>query len=251
MDLMLLVHVAGGTLGLLSGFAALYAAKGGRLHRRGGMVFVYAMLTMCAGGLALAVVRGAAPAINIPAALLTGYLVVTALTTVREPATGKRWLEAGALATALAVGLACLTLGVEVVARAGTRNGMQAFPFFMFGAVALLGSAGDFRVMRTGKLTGARRIARHLWRMSFALFIAAMSFFIGQAKVIPEPFRIWPLLALPVLAVLVTMLYWLWRVRIRGNLRGTTVASGTRVDPPAVPTVPQVPGPIPAALTPP
>ena len=29
-----------------------------------------------------------------------------------------------------------------------------------------------------------------------------------------------PLIALPVVAVLVTMLYWLWRVRIRRSLRG-------------------------------
>jgi hypothetical protein len=29
-----------------------------------------------------------------------------------------------------------------------------------------------------------------------------------------------PLLVLPVLAVLVTMLYWLWRIRVRRNRRG-------------------------------
>jgi hypothetical protein len=47
-----------------------------------------------------------------------------------------------------------------------------------------------------------------------------MSFFLGQAKVIPKPIRIPALLALPVLAVLVTLFYWLWRVRIRRSLRG-------------------------------
>lgn len=47
-----------------------------------------------------------------------------------------------------------------------------------------------------------------------------MSFFIGQAQVFPEPIRIRPLLALPVLAVLVTMFYWLWRVRIKRSYRG-------------------------------
>ena len=59
--------------------------------------------------------------------------------------------------------------------------------------------------------------------MSFALLIAALSFFIGQAKVIPKPIRIMPLLALPLVAVIVTMLYWLWRVRIRQSLRGITL----------------------------
>jgi hypothetical protein len=50
-----------------------------------------------------------------------------------------------------------------------------------------------------------------------------LSFFIRQAKVIPKPIRIPGLLALPVLAVLVTMLYWLWRVRVRRSVRGVLV----------------------------
>ena len=97
----------------------------------------------------------------------------------------------------------------------------------MFGVVGLLGALGDFRVLRSGELRGGSRIARHLWRMTFALFIAALSFFIGQAQVIPEPIRIVPLLAMPVLAVLVTMLYWLWRVRVRRSLRGIIVVAAS------------------------
>jgi len=52
-----------------------------------------------------------------------------------------------------------------------------------------------------------------------------LSFFIGQAHVIPKPIRIFPLLALPMLTVLVTMFYWLWRVRIKRSLRGIVGAS--------------------------
>jgi hypothetical protein len=58
--------------------------------------------------------------------------------------------------------------------------------------------------------------------MSFALLVAALSFFIGQAKVIPKPIRIMPLLAMPLLAVIVTMFYWMWRVRVRHSLRNLT-----------------------------
>jgi hypothetical protein len=121
---------------------------------------------------------------------------------------------------AFVVGAIDLTFGFEAVANGGNRNGVPAFPFFLFGLVGLVGSVGDVRMMRSGPLRGAPRLTRHLWRMSFALFVAAMSFFFGQAKVIPEPIRIIPLLALPVLAVLVTMLYWLWRVRFRRSVRG-------------------------------
>ena len=77
---------------------------------------------------------------------------------------------------------------------------------------------------QSGALRGAPRLARHLWRMCFALFIAALSFFIGQAKVIPKPIRVSGLLAIPVLAVLVTMLYWMWRVRVRRSYRYVATA---------------------------
>ena len=43
---MVLVHVFAGGLALLFGFAALTAAKGATLHRRSGMLFVYAMVAI-------------------------------------------------------------------------------------------------------------------------------------------------------------------------------------------------------------
>jgi hypothetical protein len=52
----------------------------------------------------------------------------------------------------------------------------------------------------------AREIRRRSpWRQCFALLAAAASFFLGRADEFPEPFPI-PLLALPVLAVLLTMI---------------------------------------------
>jgi hypothetical protein len=217
------VHVVAGSLALVFGYVALYSAKGALLHRKSGMLFVYAMLTMAAFGAAIAGVRSVAPALNVPVALLTSYLVITSLTTVRPPPIESRYLSLAAMLASLGIGLTFLTFGFEALANGGTRKGMPAFPFLLFGVVGLLASVGDLRVMRSGALRGARRIARHLWRMSFALFIAALSFFIGQARVIPEPIRIRPLLALPVLSVLATMLYWLWRVRVRRSVRGIVV----------------------------
>lgn len=213
MTTLLLLHIVAGSLGILSGFVALYTLKGATLHRRAGMFFVCVMLTMAVSGAALAAALGAAPALNIPVALLTAYLVVTALTTVRRPARGARWLDLGGMLVALGIGLICLALGFQALAAGGRRDGMPAAPFLLFGAVALLASALDLRMIRAGGLRGAARLARHLWRMSFALAIAALSFFIGQADVFPEVLRIPPLLALPVVAVLLTMLAWLWRLR--------------------------------------
>lgn len=227
MRVTLIIHILAGSLGLLAGYTALYASKGASLHRRAGMVFVIAMLTMSLAGLLVAVIRNVAPAINVPAASLTAYLVITSLTTLRPPARGGRPLHLAGMMVASTVGTIMIAFAYEAFANGGTRNGMPAFPFVMFGVVAVLGMLGDVRVLRSGPLQGTSRIARHLWRMTFALFIAALSFFIGQAKVIPEPIRIFPLLAMPVLAVFVTMLYWLWRVRIRRSLRAMVVAAAS------------------------
>jgi len=224
----LALHIVAGALGLLSGFAALSVAKGGKLHRKVGMVFVISMITMALMGALIAAVHGVAPFGNIPIALLTTYFVITALITVRPPAAQTRRLDLGLLLLALAIGSALFAFGlVAVSSPTGTLRGFPAPPFFIFGAITVLAIVGDVRMMRSGgvqAIRGAPRLARHLWRMCMALLIAAFSFFIGQAKVIPEPLRIIPLLIVPPLTVLGAMLYWLWRVRVRRTLRGIVVA---------------------------
>lgn len=212
-------HILGGGLGLLAGYVALYATKGGSLHRRSGIVFVYAMLTMCFFGTVISIVRGAAPAINIPAAVLTAYLVTTALITVRPPLRYSRQVDRGLMFVAFAVGATSLVFAFALQG--------PAFPFLLFGVTGILAGVLDVRMLRVGRLQGVPRLRRHLWRMSFALFIAALSFFIGQAKVIPEPIRIYPLLAMPVLAVLMTMIYWLIRVRKRRPFRNLPAGAAT------------------------
>jgi uncharacterized membrane protein len=217
----LVLHIIAGSLGLVSGYTALYAAKGATLHRKSGMVFVSSMLAMAVFGFVISAGRNVAPAINIPAALLTVYLVVTGLTAVQAPTDASRRLHRAGMLFAAALGVTCLIIAGSAIAGSGLPAGF-AYPLVMFGTVALLASNGDRRTLRTGGLKGGPRLARHLWRMCFALFIAALSFFIGQAQVIPEPLRIRPLLALPIVAVLFTMFYWLWRVRAgRGGGRLT------------------------------
>lgn len=216
-----LVHILAGSLGLLSGFVALYASKGQPLHRRAGIVFVSVMLAMALTGSVMAVIHGEWAEVNLPAGITTAYLVVTGFTTIRPPARAGRALSVAGMAVALGVGVTMLTFGVQAIARGGERHGIPFFPFLLFGFIGTFAAIGDLRMMRSAPLTGATRLNRHLWRMSLALFIAAMSFFIGQADVIPKAYRIRPVLALPVVAVLITMLYWVWRVRVRRSFRGT------------------------------
>jgi len=213
-SMILLVHILAGGLGLVAGAVALSAAKGARLHRKSGILFVYAMITMSLSGAVIAALRGIGT--NALAGLLAAYLVITALTTVRQPTVGSRWLNLGAMLVALAIGLTSVTLGFELlISGESSRHGVPIPMLFIFGAIGLSASISDVRMIRSGGIRGARRLARHLWRMCFAFFIATGSFFLGQADEFPEPLRITALLAVLALAPLLVMLYWLWRVRSR------------------------------------
>lgn len=223
MKMVYLFHIVAGTLGLLSGYLALYSSKGAPMHRRAGMVFVYTMVTMCLFGGIMAAIHKVWAAVNISAAVITAYLVITGLMTMRPPKPGRRWLHVSLMLVALGVGLTDLTFGIEAInSPNGRRLGVPPFPYFLFGFIGTLAGVLDLRVMLAGPLTGPSRLTRHLWRMTTALLIAAMSFFLGQADVFPKSMRIMPVLAIPVMAVLVTLFYWLWRIRIRRSLRGLT-----------------------------
>ena len=113
-------------------------------------------------------------------------------------------------------------LGFKALASpSGTISGVPFFMLFFLATVTTLAAAGDIRMMRSGALRAAPRLARHLWRMCFALFIAAGSFFSIRervAKILPEPFTTPAMRALPVALVFAAMFYWLWRVRTRRTL---------------------------------
>lgn len=208
---MILLHIIGGLVGLTSGAVALSTRKGGRLHRKSGMIFVYAMLLMSASGAGMAALKP--ERVSVIAGLLTFYLVITALLTVRHHGQGSNWMHAVAMLFGLTVALTAVLFGV-VGLNNPTHEINEPPPAlgFIFGAVAFLAVLGDARMLLTRSMPWAQRIARHLWRMCLALWIAAASFFLGQADVFPEPLRIMPLLCTPVLLVLLLMFYWLVRV---------------------------------------
>src|SRR5437763_4032665 len=171
----LFVHIAGGALGILSGFIALFVAKGGGVHRRSGMLFVYSMVIMGIVGAAIGVRRNVAPGANGPMGVLVAYLVVTGLTTVRSPSRDGRALDYSLLAVVLPVTITLLSFGAAVsVSPTGKLYGMPPYPFFIFGVIGLLAAIGDWRLIQRGGVRvvrGTPRIVRHLWRMTTALLI--------------------------------------------------------------------------------
>ena len=215
--MLLRIHIAAGGLALVLGALALLMKKGGTAHRRGGLLFVCAMLVM-----------GSTAAIlgNVVGGLMAAYFVVTALTTVRPVSRWTRRIDTAALSTAIVLALLSIVGGVMAINNPGLSPGGVPFRTigvmsFFLAAVLLLAAAGDLRILRFGMPRGRPRLARHLWRMCFALFVAAGSFFSIRervATILPEPFTTGPMRALPILVVFAAMFYWLWRLRGRRTL---------------------------------
>lgn len=222
------IHVVAGSLAIVSGYVAVFVKKGAAVHRCSGMLFVVSMVAMAVTGAVMAALN--AELINVLAGSVTTYLVLTALTTVRRPAGGSRRLDLALMLLGLAVGLFGIGVGVWSVAHPmGTEGVPPALPF-IFGTIALLSGASDLRMLRPAGVRGVPRLRRHLWRMCLALFIAAGSFFLGQADELPASVRIFPLLAIPSFLPLVLMAYWLWRVRSKKKPRASA-ASADAVSP--------------------
>jgi len=213
MTFLLAIHITAGSLAIISGFTSIFAVKGLTLHRRSGAVFLYSMLGLGLSGATIAVIRSQ-PA-NIVGGLLAVYMVGTGVLTLRRRNKLSVWVDAVAVAIGIGVGYFSLTIGLRVLhSTSGNINGVPPAPLFLFAGVTLLAVLGDLRMMIVRGLQGRHRLVRHLWRMSFSLFIASGSFFIGQAKVIPKPVRIWPILITLAFLPLVLLIYWLVRVSL-------------------------------------
>jgi hypothetical protein len=211
-------HVATACVALVAGFIAIAVRKGGTWHRRSGVVFVYAMIAMGIAATGISLYEGKS---TYAGGIFAAYLVFTGYTTLKPLAAFGRRLDIALMALALTAAAGGYRLAFIAFERPGHQmEGVPAGMHFFLSTIILLAAIGDARTIWTGGVHGVRRLARHLWRMSFGLFIASGSFFIGQMKFIPAPIRVVPLLIGLGVAPLLLLGYWMWRVRLRQNLRG-------------------------------
>ena len=207
----LLVHILGGGVALFAGAAALSARKGPNWHARFGVAFVVSMLVMASTGAVIAALKP--ERVSAVTGVLTIYLVASSWLAIRAKEAIAGRYEVVGLLVATGCAVADFIFGMQAAAHpSGRLDGFSAAPYFSFAALAGLAAVLDLKFILRRRLTGSQRLARHLWRMCVALFIAAASFFLGQADVFPQELRS-PLLAVPPLAVLAVMAFWLLRLR--------------------------------------
>jgi hypothetical protein len=199
--------------------------KGSPRHVLAGKVFVASMLTMAVVAVYLAIVKHQPN--NIGGGILTFYLISTAWLAARRGDGETSRLDWIALLIPLAIGVLSWMNGLRVVrSGASSQDGVPVGMTFFMGSVCLLAAAGDVRMLLSNGVFGARRIARHLWRMCFGLFIAAGSFFLGPSN---RPLRLLSAMGLGqhlspalfsttlylILSILPLILLIFWLVRVR------------------------------------
>ena len=215
----LYLHIAGGTVGIFSGATALALRKGSRSHVLAGHVFVVSMLVMASIGALVApflVSRQGDPKwFDAIAGAFTCYLVATSWMTVRRKAGTIGRFEPAAFILVSSLAAGTILLGVKAASSStGLVGGYAATGYYVLGGIIALAAALDLKVILNRGITGRPRLARHLWRMCVALFVAVGSFFLGQQRVMPEFMQGSPWLSVPPLATLAIMVFWLIRLRL-------------------------------------
>ncbi len=221
----LLVHIIAGTVGLLSGTAAILFRKGGPRHALAGRIFVVSMLIMASIATYLAVLKHQTG--NITGGIFTFYLIGTAWLTARRRDGRTSPFDWVLLLIPVTVGILLWARAISILrSGAPSPDGVPVGMSFFMGSVMLFAAGGDVRMLIAGGIRGKKRIARHLWRMCFGLFIAAGSFFLGPSNrplrllsatgigqhLSPALFSTGVYLTLTLLP-LILLVYWLVRVR--------------------------------------
>lgn len=211
----LYLHIGGGLVGIASGATAILIRKGGHAHRVVGNVFFASMLIMAFIGAVVSLFLPVRQWVNVFMAAFVLYFIVTSWATVRRKENSIGTVECGAFVVALSIAIAAMVVGTLAARRpAGIIDGLDYRVALGFGAVWTLVAVADCKLILRGGVSGAQRLVRHLWRMCVALLIAVVSLFLGQAQIFPTSVRGTGVLYVPAIAVLGSLLYWLWRVRL-------------------------------------
>jgi hypothetical protein len=230
---LLILHICAGTLGMLSGFVAIFLRKGSRRHAIAGNVFVVSMLCLSLSGVTLAIMKFQPG--NIIGGSLTFYLVATAWLTARRKDEHRLGVvDWGALLLIASLAAVELTCGLQAaMSPSGLKYDYPPGPYFFMGSVALLATIGDVRMLVRGGIAGTQRVARHLWRMSFSLFIASASIFLARQHLFPAFMRKTGMLFVLSFLPLALMAFWIIRVRLVNALRERSRSRARLIQSPA------------------
>ncbi|GLR69823.1 hypothetical protein [Agaribacter marinus] len=207
------LHLYAGLITMAAGFIAILAPKGKFIHRWIGRIFLFTMGALCLSGFYLSITRSLQ--LTFFLAFFSAYLLFTGWYTM-----ARRSSEANLIDK---IGFALVTFGVLLSGGIATAGIVYDLPspateppyqgYYVFTGFALILAVGDYLYIWKNNGTRVSKLIRHLWRMMFSLLIATFIFVGGNTHVLPEALRKDWILSMPVIAIIIAMVFWVFRVK--------------------------------------
>jgi uncharacterized membrane protein len=225
------LHIGGGTLGFASGIIAVSVEKGSRLHRLAGNIFVASMLAMASFAIVLATLIPN-EMVNILIGIFALYFILTSWMTVhRKQGTAGLFEKFSAIVAIILwapfaiLSFQLLTGMAPMIKSPVPFKGPVLVALYLFTLLLGIAAISDVRLVLAGGITGAARIARHLWRMCIAFTMAAGSFFTNALPhALPGIYRVTLWSFVPQILLLGLLIFWVIRVRFTSWYKDETAA---------------------------
>ena len=206
-SILLIIHIAAGSIALLAAPVALITMKGGVNHKRAGKVYAAAMTVVFLTALPLALLTS-----NVFLLLIAGfsfYMVFSGWRFARNYSGRPQPVDWTAVTIMMLTGLGMWGYAVALA----TSGDSQWVTMLAFGALALLLGLADLQFYRRPPTSGTKRISRHLTNMLGGTIATVTAVTVVNVDANP----VWLPWILP--TVVITPLIVWWNIRITRQSR--------------------------------
>ena len=183
MQILLPIHILGGTIALLSAIMAILSEKGKKIHVLSGRTFFWSMLTIFLTAIPMSIITS-----NIFLFLIAFFSFYFAFAGIRFArnrkgiATTSDWIAVGLM---ILSGVGMWTLAAVLF----MNNNSMYIPLLVFGFGAIVLGYGDFKSHKNKTAIGKERIGKHLQNMIGGTIAVITAVLVVNVKI--EPVWIW------------------------------------------------------------
>lgn len=217
-SILLIIHIAGGTISLMLGLYLLLSKKGSRVHRKVGNIYLYAMLSASAVALPMSYIHPNYFLFIV--GVFTTYMLLTGkrYLKIRSTADVKLvdWLLSGAM---MVFGLAFIVYGLKLL----LGHSKFGIVLLVFGFISLAFVRKDWRNYRGKSGIANIYLTTHLQRMIGSYIASVTAFLVVNNSLLPE------VLAWLLPTVVLTPLIISWTKKYARPITTTTLQKGAGV----------------------
>ena len=201
-QILIYIHAATGGIALLGGTLALMTKKGGRIHRRSGLVFFYSMLLSALLALIVAILPGHLSPFLFSIGLFSSYFILSGYSSLRFKKKHFNLIFDQMLAALL------ILTGMTMIVYAFLLDSNLNAVLIVFGSMGVFFGTRDLRSFKDRKSLRKKWLQRHIGNMTGG-YIAATTAFLVVNEVLPGLAN-W---FLPTVLGSIYISYWINKVR--------------------------------------